>query len=126
MEAMNDLSAFIEARLDEDEAAARNVSRWPGREIQEELDDPEHYAWRAKELSPPIAQHIIRHGPARALREVAAGRAIIERYKHSPVAPPPNANFTAGPDDGYRQACADAIRDLAAIWSDHPDYRQES
>ena len=118
-----ELAAVVIARLDEDEAAAREAAtrgaKWSSVKLDpEELGD----AWW---LFPPFEIHVRRHDPARVLREVAAGRAIIERYKHARAAPPPNANFTAGQDDGYRQACADAIRDLAAIHSDHPDYRDE-
>ena len=105
MSADQELAAFFAARLDEGEANAPN------------LHDVISDKW--------CEGSCICDYPARALREVAAGRAIIERYKHAAAAPPPNANFTAGQDDGYRQACADAIRDLAAVWSDHPDYRQE-
>jgi hypothetical protein len=120
---VDDLIVFLLAQLSLDEAAAREAAvrgaKWSSAKLDpEELGD----AWW---LFPPFEIHARRHDPARVLREVAAGRAIIERYKRAAAAPPPNANFTAGQDDGYRQACADAIRDLAAVWSDHPDYREE-
>jgi len=116
MATVTDLIAFLRARLDEDEAVARNISRWPGREVQEELDDPQHYAWRSKELSPPIAQHIVRHGPARTLREVEADRALL-------------AKLCQVEEFGERLRVDTEILILrqviairAAIWNDHPDY----
>ena len=36
---------------------------------------------------------------------------------------PEDRNY--GQDDGYAQACLDAIEDSAAIYSDHPDYDPE-
>src|SRR6266550_3786728 len=79
---MDDLVAFVTARLDEDEAAAREsyyegqrwlteeegVYRWPDDELV-------HTADRKAD-----ARHIARHDPARALREVEAKRAILDAY----------------------------------------------
>ena len=81
-----------------------------------------------------VARHIARHDPARALREVAAKRAILA--EHGPA--------DGGRDAGRCRVCtaithtgmghADARRFrapcptllfLAAVYSDHPDYRQE-
>ena len=61
-------------------------------------------------------------GDTRALREVTAIRAIVERYELACDTPQSLVSFTRGQDDGYRQACMDAIRDHAAVCSDHPDY----
>jgi hypothetical protein len=72
-----------------------------------------------------VATHIARHDPARVLRKVAGKRAIIMRYERACTIPEPCVSFTAGQDDGYRQACDDAIRNLAAVYSDHADYRPE-
>ena len=66
MSTVTDLAAFLRARLDEDEAAARAV---PGRAWYEPDDDRfSHYK---------DAAHIARHDPARTLREVEAGRARV-------------------------------------------------
>ena len=70
-------------------------------------------------------RHMARHDPARTIREAEAGRLLIERYKRACAVRESVVSFTAGQDDGYRQACLDSIRDLAAVWSDHPDYRAE-
>lgn len=90
---MDDLIAFLNARLDEDEAEAKAAANALNRHI---------------ECDPDNAAHIARHDPARVLREVAAKRAIVERYAKAP-------DWAGGED----------VRLLAAVWSDHPDYRQE-
>ena len=109
---MSDIAAFIGARLDEDEAAARAV---PGRAWYEPDDDRfSHYK---------DAAHIARHDPARVLREVTAKRAILTR--HSPVTEPgrgTRCGWCSGEFD-VAWPCEDA-RSVAAIWSDHPDYQE--
>ena len=66
-----------------------------------------------------------RWGYAQVLREVQAQQLILERYERARTIPESAVSFTAGQDDGYRQACEDALRDFNAIYSDHPDYRPE-
>ena len=124
---MTDLIAFLNARLDEDEAAAlesyyegqrwlteeEGVYRWPDDELV-------HMADRKAD-----ARHIARHDPARVLREVAAMRRIVHRCERASTVPESVVSFTRGQDDGYRQACMDAVADLASVDSDHPDYREE-
>jgi uncharacterized protein DUF6221 len=117
---MDDLIAFIKARLDEDEAAAKPF---------------EGTTWQA-EPSPigvilvdgePLIEghvtgltaHIARHDPDRVLREVAAKRAILAEH------------LRVG---GSCRMCIEwptqpwpcrTVRILAAVHSDHPDYRAE-
>ena len=98
---MDDLIAFVTARLDEDEATA---------------------------------------GAARKLREVAFKRAILAM--HTPVPfwgnnPPPRSQQTAENAVAWYCDCqcpdgviegeypCDTARLTAAVWSDHPDCRQE-
>lgn len=114
---MDDLIAFLRQMLDEEEAAARDayyegqhwlteeegVYRWPDDELV-------YMADRKRD-----AAHIVRWQPARVLREVAAKRAIASlawnRYNQY---------------DGIPGDLADEIlHQLATIYSDHPDYRQE-
>lgn len=116
---MDDLVAFVTARLDEDEAQIRESENY--------LD-----TWCA--LS---GLHL---DPARALREVAAIRAILAM--HAPVPfwgnrPPPLRDRT--PENAVSSYCecqcpdgvilgkypCDTARLLAAVWGDHPDYRSE-
>lgn len=82
MDAVAALVAFLGARLDEDEAAAKAA------------------------------------GPARALREVEAKRAIAEI--HGADSDPCDAH-----DAWMRSISCDTLRYLVAVWSDHPDYRPE-
>jgi hypothetical protein len=100
------LSAFILARIDEDEAVARATTphEWDcDASIYEDI--------------PPIAEgsfnrtdaaHIARHDPARVLATCKAHRAIVERFDTS--------------DDIVIYPIVAA---LASVWSDHEDYRTE-
>jgi uncharacterized protein DUF6221 len=140
---VNDLIAFLNARLDEDEAIAEaaggsapqgvwaqvDPDRRPGR-----IDCDSGYVVTYDEGSPDDGQaaHIARHDPARALREVAAKRSILKR--HVPVV----AGY--GPLED-QQCCAAESSDedmwyakswpcstvlaLAAVWNDHPGYQDE-
>ncbi|MCC3761742.1 DUF6221 family protein [Glycomyces sp. TRM65418] len=136
---MNDLRNFIYVRLVEDEATARAAGAAPwhrgrggriedgaGRLVLVADDDT---------TAPGPADHIVFHSPARALREVAAGRRILAR--HRPADRPENGvwaccgcgewlNF----DGDLESEVADIarcreLRDLAAPWADHRDYRPE-
>jgi len=111
--AMSELVAFLNARLDEDEAAARAAASGP---------------WMSDTGVDAVAKHIARHDPARVLREVAAKRAIVEFYIE-----PPNGIRTgnievlsAERESGSAPRVLTVIEaialDLAAVWSDHPDY----
>jgi hypothetical protein len=111
---MSDLVAFLNARLDEDETAARAAARGP---------------WMSGTGTDAVAEHVARHDPARVLREVAVKRAIVEFYVE-----PPNG-FRTGNAEAISDAEGERGRapglltvieaialDLAAVWSDHPDY----
>jgi hypothetical protein len=96
---MADLIAFLKARLDEDEARANGLffaCRIPGK-----LPD---FSSRGGPAAEVYWQHFT---PDRMIREVEAKRAIIA--EHSP----------------YFGGSYPALRHLAAIYSDHPDYRAE-
>ncbi|HMH90612.1 MAG TPA: DUF6221 family protein [Streptosporangiaceae bacterium] len=143
------LAAFVTARLDEDEAMARAAPGEHWRAFAEEsiagasvydeqwvLLYPERYDHDNKLSVKPgatgpqyierardeMAAHIARHDPARVLREVTAGRRILEL--HLPDEDSPDAD----PDEPRCQRCQESawpcstLRALAAIWSDHPDY----
>src|SRR3546814_19504652 len=70
----DDLVACIRARLDEDEAAAREAIKWgrpdwycPSTAVVDTGED-----WPITTEAGPVAHHIARHGPARVLREIDA------------------------------------------------------
>jgi hypothetical protein len=114
------LAEFITARLDEDEAAAREsyyegqhwlseeegVYRWPD-------DEPVHIADRKAD-----ARHIARHDPARVLREVEAKRKILAEHggEHDPC----DAH-----DAWFRSITCATLRQLGTEFSGHPDYLEE-
>ena len=133
------ITEFLVARLDEREAAAKAApgNAWvahaeddvAGASVYDEqwlLLNPTHYDHDEPYSSRPgargpmyierardqLADHIARHDPAHVLADVAAKRAIVARaeaYLHGPR---------------HLEAMA-AVRHLAAIDADHPDYRQE-
>jgi hypothetical protein len=136
---MEDPTAFITARLDEDEAAARELAGWPHWHhtpavtahgpiilIAAGEDDELEVASIERDL-PEVGAHIARHDPARALREVAAKRAVLAWYADSVDAA---ALFKEKLGTGTHMATAaesylNVMRGYAAVWSDHPDYKQE-
>jgi hypothetical protein len=122
---VNDLIAFLAARLDEDEAAAKavqdNSEPWPG---QWEADG--NYALRTHngwvlagavtpggEFRPGVLAHLARYDPARVLREVGAKRAILAAYQDS------------AEGSIVRDVLGFAVITYAAIWDSHPGYRQD-
>ena len=91
---MDDLVAFLRARLDED-ADGLAIA-----------DDQEYGFCEADGL------HL---WPPRALREVEAKRAILGAYESQRA-----AQFH---DDAVVNELADVVQTLASIYSDHPDWR---
>lgn len=123
------LAAFLDARLDEEEAAARLAAREGGTWTQ---DDPIRYPGSISSLGGPVvydegnpdeyqAAHIARHDPARALREIKAHRAIAVAYRTIAL------DFTHVNETEFefarREALEQACENLAGIWDDHPGYR---
>lgn len=133
---MDELIAFARARLDEDEAAAKAAGGSTPQGIWAQVD-PERRPGRIEcdsgyvvtydEGSPDEGQapHIARHDPARVLREVEAKRAILawwlsdENEPESALSPSLREEYRKA-QPGYMLILA-----LAAVWSDHPGYRQE-
>jgi len=142
---MDDLAAFLKARLAEDEAVARAVTvphEWhtgPGDDPEwtdEELVcmwPPEFHTpyekdkhWRGLTVpGPALAAHIARHDPARVLREVEAKRRIVDAYAEVVEFYQPDPAEWHEVADGHAAALHDAVRALAAVYADHPDYRPE-
>lgn len=134
---MSDLIEFLRARLDEDEqtALAASPGPWaPNDECDEVLAvDGERvadgFALSGRQLRATV-DHIARHDPARALREVEAKRRILAR--HQPIEVfgimlCTHCGVVAG-GQSARAAMSwpcPELRDAAAAHSDHPDYRDE-
>jgi len=127
---MDDLAAFITARLDEEAAEASLIGgggfpapKWttePSRSgswvVLRETDDATPIGYIS--VGRNEHEHITRHDPARALREVAAKRIIVRGITAAlPLLP--------YGDPAYQDALLHILRTMAAVWSDHPDYRAE-
>lgn len=137
------ITEFLLARIAEDERCARNAS--PGPWTFSDIDsvgggtiydptvaiasvewDAERVDQRVRRTRPSwqadaTGEHIARHDPARVLAECAAKRAIIGLWSD----PAHIGSFTGDWDAGYTEAADDALRALAAVYADHPDYKQE-
>lgn len=134
-----DLVEFLQARLDEDEATAKDaamrrgptwcVDEYPAPPQWGHDPRPETVLAGGKPIveSDPdyggllVVEHIARHDPSRVLAEVEAKRKIIER--HQPVRVGPRAGIDCFAD-GDLYPC-DELRLLALPDADHPDYRPE-
>jgi hypothetical protein len=130
---VDDLIAFLRARLDEDEQAARKAASlcgchpdapsWlfgddatDGRILV--ADDPHPQVkrrlrrrWNGSYDGLFMAEHIVRHDPAHVLRKVEAGRKLIELC-----------------EEGWAEAGVghlDAVRLAVYEWADHKDYQEK-
>jgi hypothetical protein len=126
---------FLTARLDEDEEAARaaalsDFTAWavdPDEPRQIRINAPGAprlggiIAWTVGRAELP---HIARHDPARALADVAAKRAILNRFAEE-VAIAADYKRALGYTDSewtYVMAGRETIYDLAHVYADHADY----
>lgn len=113
---------FITARVDEDEAVARECDALYFRADERSsglmdieahyhpVEEDRHFRWFTHQhpgFPPAYAQHIARHDPARVLQQVKALRAVIDYLD---------------PDGQFDE---EVFADIAAIWNTHPDYQQE-
>jgi len=110
---MDDLAAFLAARLDEDDAAAKSEDIWFG-PYPETIKEWEGWLVIQQE---------------RLLREVAAKRAILElcaddEEEEMGGSGDLDMGYAAGWKDGSARY-PQILRALAAVYSGHPDYRQE-
>jgi len=113
MTPVNDLIAFIRARLAEDEQIALGASPGPWHPDEEHdevlaVDDvtvAEGFALSGRQLRATV-EHIARHDPARVLREIEGKRRLLNGL----------VPLMAGPA---------LLRPLALVYADHPDYRPE-
>jgi len=147
------LTEFLEARLAEDEAAAQatlidvhgsgdwraderpvaltvdlyRVRDINARPVVEEIrslqddDDPDDIKPYVDGAA--VARHVALHDPARVLREVAAKRRVMERHRADTS---PYELYCGGcSDSGPRLDECPELRDLAAVYSDHPEFNQD-
>ena len=113
----DDLIAFVRARLDEDEVLAKAaMEHWPFSNVDSAASIPGNgpaHVWA----------YVTAHDPARALREVARNRGVVERHVPFAIAGYTGCSWCEN-EDATPWPCPD-VRDLAAVYGYHPDYRQE-
>lgn len=122
------ITEFLEARIAEDETAAREIADC-------ESHDPagQGYVGTIMEMEGSRRYGVIAVDPARVLAECAAKRAILKEHDLDLHMSEPYCDTCAewwkcelgeGPPQ-VKYPCP-TIRTLAAIYKDHPDYRQEA
>ncbi|MFE0036810.1 DUF6221 family protein [Streptomyces sp. NPDC059015] len=148
----DELVAFVRARLDERAAKARDACE--GGDGRWRQEDPERYPGRIVDQfgeavvydegcpTERQAAHIVAGDPARVLREVEGKRRRLERHQpdrrrlalldeeggstsfsfYVCIACTPNRRIEYG-QDVVEWPCRE-VRDDAAVYADHPDYRQ--
>lgn len=129
------LTDFLNARLDEDRAVAREAAGLTECWVAEEpaigivLVDGEPLI---EGHITGLTAHIARHDPARVLREVEAKRAVIATAFLYEATIDGEWGCVHNADEIAAGRCPDIrpdkvyiLRLLAAIYSDHPDYRDE-
>lgn len=107
------IEEFLKARIDEDEATVVAAAG---------------SSWVTVIIDRSTSKHVVIHDPARILREVAAKRAIIEAADEA-------TGYDMSVDLDRRVGSRNMVdepyvgdvilRALAAVHSDHPDYRTE-
>lgn len=120
------ITEFLEARIAEDEDYARRAAFGWGADWDSVPDNEDEWSFinaeGKKEMvgseDADVIIHIAYHDPARVLAECAAKRAIAGLHEEgSDQCDEHNAMFES-------IECP-TIRALAAVYADHPDYRQE-
>jgi hypothetical protein len=111
----DDLTAFVKARLDEDEETANAVR-------PKDWDD---IGWAG--VGATATAHAARFDPARVLREVEAKRAIVDLASKLVGREWPDWHKEHGIAPTVREEANHlyTLKILAAVYNDHPDYRQE-
>jgi hypothetical protein len=120
---MSDLIAFLRARLDEDAATARRAGD-SFRQIGETGVIVATEGDRAEECASAnwagIADHIVRHDPARVLAEVEAKRKIIDQHERYAAE---RRRMMGGWDP--QSDDSPILTALAAVYDYHPDHKEK-
>jgi len=126
------ITVFLEARIDEDEVAARSAARdkysgdhW---EHPPESGDVQIVGGQSlmdyPDMDDSNAEHIARHDPARVLAECAVRRRFIRDCRPFPPVPGMDVK-TEYNQRGASTVYGQALQLMAAAYSAHPDYEQE-
>ena len=138
---MDDLIAFLTARVDDAERCVYSEGDPPNGVIAwltyREPDGSMSYTtvahgrtaagpWTAggRELAPPASVLVV-HDPARVLREVEAKRRILARYEDCLARMEDPAYPQSVAADQAREYEDFVLPNLAAVYSDHADFRSE-
>ncbi|MFJ8865200.1 DUF6221 family protein [Streptomyces sp. NPDC102473] len=129
-----ELTAFLEARLDERESAAVAAG---GRGGDWQALGTGVYSVPVDEDAPPLvttgpevggtdedaarAEHVALHDPTRVLREVEAARRVLRAHEQWCE----GRCETKHPEGGFDAAHYWSVKSLAAVYADHPDHREE-
>lgn len=76
------------------------------------------------EVDSSAAGHIVRHDPARVLREVTARRRTLARHHRDPRGDCVGCGWSGDLDEGRTEAdeeCPELL-DMASVWNDDPSY----
>jgi hypothetical protein len=130
------MAAFVAARLDEDEAAAKAAGKkrpGPWRVLSSQprsIVTAAHQDDLVADSPGGLADHVALHDPPRELREVAAKRARLALMTEAQAKLDGLLTDTANRRDqaealGRARAATVAVTHDAAVWSDHPDYDQK-
>jgi hypothetical protein len=105
------VTEFMEARIAEDEERARDFEEHQARAINGD------YGTGGGQWATTMWHGVAMIGftPARVLAECAAMRKIVEMFQ---TARPAMGEW----ESDYASAAYDAVRALASIWSDHPQF----
>lgn len=122
---MNDLIAFLRARLDEDQRSAE-AARDEIIAAQERRDTEEIDLVDAGDF-PLWFQHANRHRPTFVLADVDAKKRIVERHKEcgTGFGYCDEAGGAIEADENNEQRGCPDLFALALPYADHPDYREE-
>ena len=100
---------FLRARLDEDEAVAREA-------LTEEWADQD---WPVEVYDDGVRNRAVAYSPRRVLRELEAKRRIADEHGGRP---PYHVDPCDAHDASFATIPCDTVRALASIYADHPDY----
>lgn len=118
------ITEFLTARVDEDEAVAREAGGSPFKPFPRWVAGETNNAGIRREDGVPVAghswpremEHIARFDPTRVLADVAAKRAIVASWRD------PFGNWTAAQADAARAQKERTLVLLAQPYAEHPDY----
>lgn len=130
------LTDFLLARIAEDEEGAKfhrndawfieDKSTWGDTQNPELVGGGKLLARFDQEHGALAIHHVVRWNPARVLAACEAKRRIVELAMPVAIAGPPEWTPESSADErGRMEAVEQILLDLAAVYADHPDYRDE-